>query len=52
MQKFNKAINADSLRPSIKPILTHKSDNFDYKRPTLNVNNSEKRNYTHIDSIK
>lgn len=52
MQKITKAINTDSLRPSIKPILTHKSDNFDHMRPTLTANNSEKRNYAKFDSIK
>ncbi len=52
MQKITKAINSDSLRPSIKPILTHKSDNFDYMRPSLSANGSEKHNYGKFDSIK
>lgn len=51
MQKLNKPINTDSLRPSSKPMVTYKSNNFEYKRQMLTTNNSEKKNYTNFDTI-
>jgi hypothetical protein len=52
MQKNSRPINSDSIRPSIKPIIAHKSDNLYHKRFTLNTNSSDKPNYKHIDSIQ
>lgn len=52
MKKFHKAVNSDSIRPSFKPVSTHKSDNPDLRNIVLNAKNSKEPNTTQIDSIK